>query len=176
MWPSGTFAFLLFGVCLGHLAYFANDAHYRALLIWLLICVELNDVLGFVVGKTLGRRRFMPNTSPNKTAAGAIGSLLLTVLIAAALGSIVFRGTPMEHPVHLATIGLIIGVTGQVGDLLLSSIKRDLGIKDMAATIPGHGGMLDRFDSLLLAAPASFHYIHYFRGIGLDQQTHIFFG
>jgi phosphatidate cytidylyltransferase len=71
---------------------------------------------------------------------------------------------------------LIVSVAGQFGDLMVSSIKRDLGIKDMAATIPGHGGFLDRFDSLILVAPAVFHYVGYFRGFGLDQPTRIITG
>jgi len=64
-------------------------------------------------------------------------------------------------------------VAGQFGDLMVSSIKRDIGIKDMGASIPGHGGLLDRFDSMLLVAPAVFYYIGFFRGFGLDQPTQI---
>jgi phosphatidate cytidylyltransferase len=78
--------------------------------------------------------------------------------------------------VHLLALGVLISVGGQLGDLVLSAIKRDLGIKDFAATIPGHGGLLDRFDSLLLVAPAVFHYVGHLQGIGLSDQTHIFTG
>jgi phosphatidate cytidylyltransferase len=63
-------------------------------------------------------------------------------------------------------MGALLSFTGQLGDLVISSVKRDLGIKDMAATIPGHGGLLDRFDSLLFVGPALFHYVNYFVGIG----------
>jgi phosphatidate cytidylyltransferase len=69
-----------------------------------------------------------------------------------------------------------VSVAGQFGDLMVSSIKRDIGIKDMGASIPGHGGLLDRFDSMLLVAPAVFYYIEFFRGFGLDQPTRIFTG
>ena len=70
----------------------------------------------------------------------------------------------------------LVGLLGQLGDLTLSSIKRDVGIKDTGALIPGHGGVLDRFNSLLLVAPAAFHYIGYFNGFGLDQPARIITG
>ena len=87
-----------------------------------------------------------------------------------------FRGTALDRPGCLILLGVIISVVGQLGDLMLSSVKRDLGIKDMGVTIPGHGGLLDRFNSLILVAPAAFHYIGYFLGIGLDQEARIFTG
>lgn len=168
------FAFALFGACLGHLAYFANDARYRPILAWLIICVELNDVFAYISGKTFGRRKLAPRTSPNKTMGGALGALILTTALAAGLGHFVFRGGAMDHPLRLVLLGLIISVCGQLGDLLISSIKRDLNIKDMGTLFPGHGGWLDRFDSLILVAPAAFHYIGYYRGIGALQQVRIF--
>lgn len=172
----GVFGFMLFGVALGHLGYMANDANYRPIILMLLLAVQLNDVFAFVVGKTLGRRTLAPNTSPNKTVAGAVGALLLTAPLVALLGHHVFRGTDLDRPGWLAGLGLLTGVSGQLGDLMLSSIKRDLGIKDMGATIPGHGGILDRCNSVLLAAPAVFHYVGYFVGFGLDQPARIITG
>jgi len=169
----GVFAFLLFGICFGHLAYFANDTNFRPMLVWLILCVELNDIFAYIVGKTLGRTKLAPNTSPNKTVAGALGALVLTTILAAGLGSLVFAGTPINQPLKLITLGLIVSLSGQLGDLTLSSIKRDLGIKDWAATFPGHGGLLDRFNSLLFSAPAVFHYVGYMQGIGLNQVPRI---
>jgi phosphatidate cytidylyltransferase len=168
------FGFLLFGVCLGHLGYLANDTHYRPLMILLFLAVEINDVFAFCCGKAFGSRKLCPNTSPNKTIGGAAGALVLTTCLVYALGHFVFAGTRMGHPLLLVGLGMLISISGQFGDLALSSIKRDLGIKDMATTIPGHGGLLDRFDSILLAAPVFFHYVNYFNGIGLDQPKFAF--
>ena len=82
----------------------------------------------------------------------------------------------MNDPLKLLTLGVIVSVADQLGDLTLSSIKRDLGIKDWAVTFPGHGGLLDRFNSLLFAAPAVFHYVGYLQGIGLNQAPRIITG
>jgi phosphatidate cytidylyltransferase len=170
------FAFLLFGICLGHLAYMANDLRYRPIMILILLSVELNDVFGYMAGKTLGRRQLTPNTSPNKTVEGALGALVLTIGMVVLLGAQVFRDTPLDSTLMLVGLGALISAAGQLGDLMLSSIKRDLGLKDMGIMIPGHGGLLDRFDSLILVAPAAFHYIGYFVGFGLEQQERILTG
>lgn len=170
----GVFGYLLFGVCLAHLAFLANDTHYRPMIILLFLAVEMNDVFAFCCGKTLGKRKLCPGTSPNKTIAGAAGALVLTTLLMLLLGRFVFGGTKIAGPLHLMALGALVSIAGQFGDLTLSSIKRDLGIKDMAATIPGHGGLLDRFDSILLAAPVFFHFVHYFVGIGENQPPFVF--
>lgn len=172
----GVLAFVLFGVCLGHLAYLANDRLGQPLLLAIVLCVELNDVFAYCTGKLFGRRKFAPNTSPNKTLGGALGAAVLTTALFGTLAHFIFRGTALNHPAHLAAMGLLLSLTGQWGDLVMSSIKRDLGIKDMAATIPGHGGLLDRFDSLIFVGPALFHYVGYFQGIGLDQPARVFSG
>jgi phosphatidate cytidylyltransferase len=172
----GVLGFALFGSCLGHLSYFANDAAYRPMLLMLLLTTELNDVFAYVTGRLMGRRKVAPNTSPNKTVGGSAGALVLTTLLTAWLGHVVLRGTPIDAPLPLITLGLLVSVGGQFGDLVLSSVKRDLGVKDLGVVIPGHGGLLDRFDSLLLVAPAVFHFVGYFNGVGLDQPDRIFTG
>lgn len=159
-------AFGLFGASMGHLGYMANDADYRPRLILLLLAVEGNDVFAFLSGKTFGRRKLCPVTSPNKTIGGALGALVLTTLLVTGIGWFVFAGTVLQDVGKLALLGALLSVSGQLGDLAMSSIKRDLGLKDMGMLIPGHGGLLDRFDSLLLAAPVFFHYVGYYVGFG----------
>lgn len=172
----GVFGFSFFGSALAHLSFFTNDPDYRPILLLIFISVELNDIFAFIVGKTLGRRKLLPNTSPNKTVAGSLGAMVLTTVLVYVLGGWVFAGTRLDQPLHLLMLGAMIGFAGQLGDLMLSSIKRDLGIKDMGNLIPGHGGLLDRFDSIILVAPAVFHYVHYFVGVANDQPVRIFTG
>jgi phosphatidate cytidylyltransferase len=172
----GVLAFTLFGSSLAHVSYMTNDKNYRPIVLMLLLGVQLNDVFAFCVGKTLGRRKIVPQTSPNKTLGGHLGALALTTPLVATIAHFIFTGTPMDRPGWLLLLGVIVSVSGQMGDLMLSSIKRDLGIKDMGATIPGHGGVLDRLNSVLLAAPAVFHYVAFFVGFGLDQPARIITG
>lgn len=166
---------LLFGACLAHLSYLANDRMYRAPMLLLLLSVGLNDVYAFCVGKLIGGRKLAPNTSPGKTVSGAAGAVVLTTLTGTLLGSHVFVGD-LGAWHHLIVMSLIVSTAGILGDLTMSSVKRDVGIKDMGTLIPGHGGVLDRCNSLLLAAPAIFHYIGYVRGVGLDQPARVLTG
>lgn len=172
----GAFGYLLFGVCMGHLGYIANDPDYRPILLLLLVNVEMNDVFAYLSGKLFGRRKLAPNTSPNKTLGGALGALVLTTTLVTLLGKLVFAGSAMDRTEVLIGLGLLVSLAGQLGDLMLSSIKRDIGIKDMGAALPGHGGLLDRFDSLILVAPAFFHYVGFFRGFGLEEAARIITG
>ena len=170
--------FALFGVSLGHLAYFSNDALFRPILLWLLMATELNDVFAYLTGKAFGQRKLLPHTSPNKTWGGALGAIVTTTTLSAFVGHYVFSGTAVDQTGHLIALGLLISILGQCGDLVISSIKRDLGVKDMASVLPGHGGLLDRFDSLLLVSPLVFHYLNYFleKGVGGDQPVRILTG
>jgi phosphatidate cytidylyltransferase len=170
----GIFGFSLFGVCLSHYLFITNDREFRPILLMLFTCVQLNDVIAFCVGKTTGRRKLAPNTSPGKTIGGSLGSVLLTTPLVAVLGHSVFRGSAMDTTLNLIALGLIVSVGGQLGDLLVSSIKRDVGVKDMGALIPGHGGVLDRCNSLLIVGPAAFHFIAYERGVAVNEVARIF--
>lgn len=172
----GILAYMLFGAGLSHLGYMGNDAGYRPFVLLLLSATALNDVAAFTCGKLIGGPKLLPLTSPNKTISGAVGALLVTTALMTGVGWWVFRGTPLQSVPLLALLGVIVSVAGQGGDLVLSSIKRDLGIKDMGVVLPGHGGVLDRFNSLLLVAPAAFHYVGYLVGWGLDQPTRVITG
>ncbi|HEY6112232.1 MAG TPA: phosphatidate cytidylyltransferase [Chthoniobacterales bacterium] len=170
----GVFGFALFGCALGHLGYIANDWNYRPILLLIVFAVELNDVFAYICGHLFGRRKFVPNTSPNKTVGGAIGAIILTTPLVAIIAHFIWADSALDTSTRLIGLGLIVSIVGQFGDLMLSSIKRDLGLKDTAKLIPGHGGLLDRFDSLILVAPAVFHYVGYFVGFGAGQSQQIF--
>ncbi|WP_406694173.1 phosphatidate cytidylyltransferase [Singulisphaera sp. Ch08] len=170
------FGFLLFGICLGHLGFMANDARFRSLILLLLFSVQLNDIFAYIVGKSLGGPKLAPHTSPNKTISGSLGAVVLTTLLVFFLSGFIFTEGPLSGSVQRLVLGLLISISGQFGDLSVSSIKRDVGVKDTGSLIPGHGGVLDRANSLLLSAPTVFHYIHYLDGIGSDQATRILSG
>ncbi len=172
----GILAFVLFGLCLGHFSYLANDRLGAPIQVAIVLCVELNDIFAYCSGKLFGRRPLAPLTSPKKTIGGSLGALVLTTALFGVIAHFIFAGTALDRVHHLIAMGLLLSLTGQWGDLVMSSVKRDLGIKDMGTTIPGHGGLLDRFDSLLFVGPALFHYIAYFRGVGLDTPVRIFTG
>ncbi len=170
------FAYMLFGAGLAHLGYMANEPGYRPIVLMLLTTVALNDVAAFTCGKLIGGPKLLPATSPNKTISGAVGALVCTTALVTFIAGRIFAGTEMDSLPLLIFLGMLVSIGGQAGDLMLSSIKRDIGIKDMGVVLPGHGGILDRFNSLLLVAPATFHLIGYVIGWGLDQPTRLFTG
>jgi phosphatidate cytidylyltransferase len=128
------------------------------LLLYLVVLTQFNDVAQYVWGRLFGRSRVIPRISPNKTWAGLIGGFVTTVLLAAALAPYL---TPFQ-PRDAYVAGAIIAAAGFVGDITVSALKRDLGIKDTGSLIPGHGGILDRIDSLTYTAPLFFHFTRYF--------------
>ena len=174
----GVLGFALLGYSFGYLGLMANHSQFRPLLLLIVVATELNDVFAYCVGKTLGGPKLLPSTSPGKTVAGSVGALVLTTVLVAGLGHWVFAGTRVDEIHWLLILGLGVSVLGQFGDLLLSSIKRDLGLKDMGTILPGHGGLLDRFDSLVLVPPAVYHYLSLLLGPlnTLDQADRILTG
>jgi len=118
----------------------------------------LSDTLAMFVGKAFGKRKLAPTVSPNKTVAGFIGGMLGGIIVALILK---FWRLPEYSLPELFLAGILISLVGQLGDLVESCWKRAIGIKDSSALIPGHGGVLDRFDSLLFAAPALYFYLRY---------------
>jgi phosphatidate cytidylyltransferase len=128
------------------------------LLFYLVVLTQFNDVAQYVWGRTLGKRKVLPVVSPKKTWAGLLGGIATTMLMAVVLAPWL---TPFPA-LQAAGAGLIIGVFGFVGDVSISAIKRDLGVKDFGSLIPGHGGILDRIDSLTFTAPLFFHYTWYY--------------
>lgn len=128
------------------------------LLILLVLLTQGNDVAQFIWGKLFGKIKVVPRVSPGKTLAGLLGGIFTTTVLAIALGpQLAFFDWQ-----HSLLIGLIIGVGGFAGDVSISAIKRDLGVKDSGAILPGHGGILDRVDSLTYTAPLFFHVVYYF--------------
>jgi phosphatidate cytidylyltransferase len=127
------------------------------LLCFFVFVVQISDVLQYVWGKVLGRTRIAPELSPSKTVEGFVGG----VLSASALGAALWWITPFS-PLVAGGMALVITLMGFFGGLVMSAIKRDRGVKDWGHMIEGHGGMLDRLDSVCFAAPIFFHVTRYF--------------
>jgi phosphatidate cytidylyltransferase len=141
-----------FGLCLGTLGDLASEADHLLTVLWLILCVEFNDVAAFVGGKLLKGPKLCPHLSPGKTVSGALVALAATTLLAGFTGSWFREGDPVWL---FAVLGSFISLAGQMGDLAMSAVKRSLGIKDLGHLLRGHGGVLDRFDSLLMAGPVA---------------------
>ncbi len=128
----------------------------RELVLYLILLTELNDILQYLWGKSLGRRKIVPKVSPNKTVEGFLGAFVSILLLAWVFSFL----TPFLWYEALIA-GVIISGGGFVGDVVISMVKRDIGVKDSGSLIPGHGGILDRVDSLTYTAPLFFHYVYY---------------
>lgn len=153
--------FIYIGWMFGHLAFLANATDAYGYLLYIIFATEINDVAAFTFGKLFGKHPFRSNISPKKTWEGAIGALAVSMI----LPWVLRFSFPHFGTTQLILTGLIVSVGGQLGDLSISVIKRDIGIKDMGAGIPGHGGILDRIDSLIYVAPLFFHMAGYFYGL-----------
>jgi phosphatidate cytidylyltransferase len=123
-------------------------------------CVAFSDSAAYFVGRVWGKHKLSPRVSPKKTWEGYGGSVIGGALFGALAG-----GLPHSHVLnweHGALIGLLIGLLGTVGDLAMSAVKRQVGAKDSSHLIPGHGGILDRIDSVLVAAAVGYYYLRWF--------------
>ncbi len=153
--------YLYIGWMFGHLGFLANSENAYGYILYLLFAVELNDVAAYTFGKFFGRHPLRSNISPKKTWEGAVGALLVSL----ALPWLLRFSLPHFGALQLVLAGLIVGIGGQLGDLVISVIKRDLGVKDMGAVLSGHGGILDRIDSLIFVSPLFFHMTRFFYGL-----------
>lgn len=150
-----------FGWFLAHVPFLKNSNNGVELVFFLILLTAINDASAYLGGSVLGKHKLAPHLSPNKTFEGAIVSLIVTIGISFGIRFLV----PFVSVVHLILSASLISVGGTAGDLVISFIKRDIGVKDAGKTIPGHGGILDRFDSLVFTAPLFFHFINNFYGI-----------
>lgn len=128
-----------------------------ALLFYLVFLTQINDVAQYVWGKSFGRRKVTPTVSPNKTWEGLLGGVATTTLLAVVLAP---HLTPLSQNASVVA-GLLIGIGGFIGDVTMSAVKRDIGVKDSGSLLPGHGGILDRLDSLTYTAPLFFHFVYF---------------
>lgn len=133
------------------------DAVGPRLLLFTVVLVWVGDTAAYFVGRGIGRWKMAPHISPNKTWEGAAANFLGALLVAAVFGYWAM-GIPPAHMLAMAAVG---SMAGQIGDLFESSWKRSAGVKDSGTILPGHGGMLDRIDALILAAPAVWYYFQW---------------
>lgn len=150
------FGMLYIGYTLGHFLLLRNQQDGGLLVLFVLLVTWAGDAAAYYVGKTCGSRPLAPRLSPNKTVEGFFGGLVVAPVIAW-LGHLWFL--PVVTPVDCLILGILFAVLGLLGDLSESALKRQAGVKNSGALIPGHGGMLDRVDSLLLNAPVFYYYM-----------------
>jgi phosphatidate cytidylyltransferase len=153
------FGFFYVGVLAGFAGILLSAPNGTGLIIGLAICAVGYDVFGFVIGSQFGRSKMSPRLSPNKTWEGLFGGMAAAVI----LGGIVSKGlslAPWDGQLsHGLALGAVVAIMAPVGDLCESMIKRDLGVKDLGTILPGHGGILDRFDAILFCLPAVFYLV-----------------
>jgi phosphatidate cytidylyltransferase len=154
----GIVGFVYIGWMFGHLGFLANAVNAYGYLLYVIFATELNDVAAFTFGRLFGRHPLRSEISPGKTWEGSLGALAVSMV----LPWLLRFSFPEFGPWQLILTGLIVGIGGQLGDLSISVIKRDIGTKDMGGLIPGHGGILDRIDSLIYVAPLFMHLANYY--------------
>ncbi|HEX2092854.1 MAG TPA: phosphatidate cytidylyltransferase [Longimicrobiaceae bacterium] len=164
LYTGGLLAHALF---LRHLPATPDPWHGTALVFAPVLLTWSSDTFAYFVGRAMGRRKLIPRVSPGKTVEGSLGALLGTVLVAAAYTQVLARFPTYRIGVWEAVLfGTLISIAAQVGDLAESLLKRDAGVKDSGALLPGHGGALDRFDSLLFTLPLAYLFFRFVVGPG----------
>ncbi len=140
---------------------YKNNDFAKYLIIGIFILIWVNDSFAYIVGRTIGNTKLFERVSPKKTWEGAIGGMVFT------LGTAYFMASyePIVNPAQWVTLAAIIVVFGSLGDLVESKLKRTAGVKDSGAIMPGHGGMLDRLDSLIFAAPFAYLTLNIFSNV-----------
>lgn len=135
-------------------------------LVWLIFIGSwLSDTVAYYFGRFFGKHKLSPKVSPKKTIEGSIGGFLGATIGCGLFGIAVSEYVSQVNIIHFFLIGALCGIMGQFGDLVASSIKRFVGLKDYSNIIPGHGGILDRFDSILFNAVVVFYYLTFVVGI-----------
>lgn len=142
--------FYIFVPCLILIWLRRNGVNGQYFVFWFFVVIWATDIGAYLVGKSIGGPKLAPKISPNKTWAGFIGGVLIALIFSSLLSILVH---PITGFLLLTLACILISITGQIGDLLESWCKRKLGVKDTGSLIPGHGGILDRVDSILLSAP-----------------------
>lgn len=140
---------------------YKNDDFAKYLIIGIFILIWVNDSFAYLVGRTFGRTKLFPRVSPKKTWEGTIGGMVFAIATAYFMASY----EPIVNPVQWVTLAAVIVVMGSLGDLVESKLKRSAGVKDSGAIMPGHGGMLDRLDSLIFAAPFAYLTLNIFANV-----------
>lgn len=160
-------ALLSFGLFLRHLPGIDGAWHGTALVFAPVLLTWTSDTFAYFVGRQWGKDKLIPRVSPGKTVQGAIGAVIGSVVVGAAYAS-VLQSFDSYRPglLEAALLGLGISVVAQVGDLAESLLKRDTGVKDSGTLLPGHGGALDRFDSLLFTLPLAYLFFRFWVGAG----------
>ena len=153
---------LYVGLLLGHLSLIRSTLEGREWTLLLFFTIWMGDIAAFYTGLSIGKHKLYPEISPNKTIEGAIGGTLGCFMVVAA-AKVFYMNQLSVMDVLIISVG--IAVMGQLGDLCESMFKRAAGVKDSGNLIPGHGGILDRFDSVLFAAPFLYYYLVFIKGI-----------
>lgn len=160
-----TGALLSFGLFLRHLPGSAGAWHGTALLFAPVLLTWASDTAAYFVGRQWGTRKLIPSVSPGKTVQGAVGAIVGALLVGIAYTYVLALFPSYRMSIWEGAIfGVLISVTAQVGDLAESLFKRDAGVKDSGTLLPGHGGALDRFDSLLFTLPIGYYFLRLVAG------------